>query len=220
MQRCDYYYSIKYIFLIFIFLIYLFAEPETQFALVRLHIKEIRQIAEFTYSPIQIFVERNLGFEAEHFQRNLQNEENVTFFIDHKAGRTGVWTTENVKLGAMTMTNVMLREQRICLLNSNQLVSRNPQEARRRLREQLEIYSLQFKTPENAFQICVRTQGLDLGQNFKKSQAGAQTPRARVVTSVICGVRTPGLGTGSAPGFGGSGNSKIGIIFPDSPLGF
>jgi hypothetical protein len=152
MQRCDYYYSIKYFFLIFILLIYLFAEPETQFALVRLHIKEIRQIAEFTYSPIQIFVERNLGFEAEHFQRNLQNEENVTFFIDHKAGRTGVWTTENVKLGAMTMTNVMLREQRICLLNSNQLVSRNPQEARRRLREQLEIYSLQFKTPENAFQ--------------------------------------------------------------------
>ena len=61
-------------------------------------------------------------------------------------------TTENVKLGAMTMTNVMLREQRINLLQTDQLVSRDPQEARRRLREQLEIYSLQFKTPENAFQ--------------------------------------------------------------------
>jgi hypothetical protein len=123
-----------------------------QFALVRLHIKEIRQIAEFTYSPIQIFVERNLGFEAEHIQRALQNEENVSFFRDYQAGRTGVLTTENVKLGAMTMTNIMLREQRICLLSSNQLISRDPQEARRRLREQLEIYSLQFKTPENAFQ--------------------------------------------------------------------
>jgi len=123
-----------------------------QFALVRLHIKEIRQIAEFTYSPIQIFVESNLGFEAEHIQRALQNEENVSFFRDYQAGRTGVLTTENVKLGAMTMTNIMLREQRICLLSSNQLISRDPQEARRRLREQLEIYSLQFKTPENAFQ--------------------------------------------------------------------
>jgi hypothetical protein len=61
-------------------------------------------------------------------------------------------TTENVKLGAMTMTNVMLREQRVNLLRSDQLISRDPQEARRRLREQLEIYSLQFKTPENAFQ--------------------------------------------------------------------
>jgi hypothetical protein len=123
-----------------------------QFALVRLHIKEIRQIAEFTYSPIQIFVERNLGFEAEHIQRALKNEENVSFFRDYQAERTGVLTTENVKLGAMTMTNIMLREQRICLLSSNQLISRDPQEARRRLREQLEIYSLQFKTPENAFQ--------------------------------------------------------------------
>lgn len=93
-----------------------------------------------------------MGFEAEHFQRALQDEENVSFYRDLQAGRTGVLTTENVKLGAMTMTNVMLREQRICLLPCTQLVSRDPQEARRRLKEQLEIYSLQFKTPENAFQ--------------------------------------------------------------------
>ena len=97
-------------------------------------------------------MERNLGFEAEHFQRNLQDEENVSFYRDYQAGRTGVLTTENVKLGAMTMTNVMLREQRISLLQSDKLISRDPQDARRRLREQLEIYSLQFKTPENAFQ--------------------------------------------------------------------
>ena len=97
-------------------------------------------------------MERNLGFEAEHFQRNLQDEENVSFYRDYQAGRTGVLTTENVKLGAMTMTNVMLREQRISLLQSDKLISRDPQDARRRLKEQLEIYSLQFKTPENAFQ--------------------------------------------------------------------
>jgi hypothetical protein len=131
---------------------FLHAEPETHFSLVRLHIKEIRRIPEFAYSHIQVFVERNLGFEAEHFQRNLQDEENVSFYRDFQAGRTGVLTTENVKLGAMTMTNVMLREQRVNLLQIDKLISRDPQEARRRLREQLEIYSLQFKTPENAFQ--------------------------------------------------------------------
>jgi hypothetical protein len=32
------------------------------------------------------------------------------------------------------------------------MVSNDVADARRRLREQLEIYSLQFKTPENAFQ--------------------------------------------------------------------
>ena len=48
------------------------------------------------------------------------------------------------------MTNVMLREQRISLLPD--LVSRNQQEIRRKLREQLEIYSLQFKTADTVFQ--------------------------------------------------------------------
>ena len=69
-----------------------------------------------------------------------------------QAGRTGVLTTETVKLGAMTMTNVMLREQRISILPVHTLVSNDPAEARRRIREQLDIYSLQFKVAENAFQ--------------------------------------------------------------------
>jgi hypothetical protein len=122
------------------------------FNLVREHIKDLRMIVEFEFSPILIFVERNLGFEAEHFHRALQMEPNVTFYRDEQAGRTGILTTENVKLGAMTTTNVLMREQRICLLGCPQFVARNPQEARRRLREQLEIYSLQFKVPENVFQ--------------------------------------------------------------------
>ena len=127
-------------------------EPDMHFNLVRQHIKDVRQIVEFEFSPIMIIVERNLGFESEHFYRALSNEENVTFYRDEQAGRIGVLTTENVKLGAMTTTNVMMREQRICLLPFTQLVARNPQDARRRLREQLEIYSLQFKVPENVFQ--------------------------------------------------------------------
>jgi hypothetical protein len=119
---------------------------------VRAHIDDIRRIPEFQFSAIQIFVERNLGFEAEHFERNLQQMENVVFYKDVEAGRTGILTTDRVKLGAMTMTNVMLREHRVNVLPQTRLVSRNPQEARRKLREQLEIYSLQFKSADNVFQ--------------------------------------------------------------------
>jgi hypothetical protein len=151
------------------------AEPERQFALVRTHIADLRCIAEFEYSPVMIFVvgaprfgfgqhithiiitslsaqERNLGFEAEHMHRALRDEPHVVFFRDEQAGRTGICTTEAVKHGAMTLTNVMLREGRLCMLPVDQLVARDPQEARRRLREQLEIYSLQYKSPETVFQ--------------------------------------------------------------------
>jgi hypothetical protein len=76
-----------------------------------------------TFSIFYIIVERNLGFEAEHFERALKMEENVIFYKDVQAGRTGVLTTENVKLAAMTMTNVMLRERRVHILNEAQLVS-------------------------------------------------------------------------------------------------
>jgi len=68
-------------------------------------------------------VERNLGFEAEHMERALKDESNVKFYKDAQAGRTGVLTTENVKLGAMTMTNVLLREKRVHMLEEGHLVS-------------------------------------------------------------------------------------------------
>jgi hypothetical protein len=127
-------------------------EPENHFTLVKMHIKELRRIPEFEYSTITIFVERNLGFEAEHFQRALQQMENVSFYKDEQACRTGILTTENVKLGAMTLTNVMLREQRICIFNNKLFVARDVQEYKRKLREQLEMYSFQFKTANNVFQ--------------------------------------------------------------------
>ena len=127
------------------------SEPELHFSLVRMHIAKLRRsVPEFEFSPIQIFVERNLGFEAEHFNRALNQEHLVSFYRDPHANRTGILTTEAVKLGAMTTTNVFLREQRIGL--SPHMVSNDVADAKRKLREQLEIYSLQFKTPENAFQ--------------------------------------------------------------------
>ena len=79
-------------------------------------------------------------------------EENVVFYRDQQACRTGILTTDVVKMAAMTMTNVMLREQRVNLMPEAQLVSRDPQEIRRKLREQLEIYSMQFKTADTVFQ--------------------------------------------------------------------
>ncbi len=127
-------------------------EPERQFALVRTHIQDLRCIPELEYSPVMIFVERNLGFEAEHMHRALRDEERVVFYRDEQAGRTGILTTDVVKYGAMTLTNVILREGRLCILPVGQLVARDAHEARRRLREQLEIYSLQYKSPENVFQ--------------------------------------------------------------------
>jgi hypothetical protein len=75
-----------------------------------------RSAQELAFSRIQIIVERNLGFEAEHIERALKGEENVIFYRDQQAGRTGVLTTENIKLAAMTMTNVMLREKRVHIL--------------------------------------------------------------------------------------------------------
>jgi len=122
------------------------------FNLVRSHVHEIRKIAEFQFSHITIFVERNLGFEAEHFERALKYMEDVSFYRDVQAQRTGILTTENVKLAAMTMTNVLLREQRVSILPNTQLISKTPQENIRRLREQLEIYSFQFKQPNDVFQ--------------------------------------------------------------------
>ena len=118
----------------------------------RRHIALLRNVPEFKYAPVQIYVERNLGFEAEHLERALCGEENVTFYRDQQARRTGVQTTEAVKLGAMTLTNVMLRERRIHLLPADRLASQDAGKARARLREQLEVYSLQFKEPETVFQ--------------------------------------------------------------------
>ena len=66
--------------------------------------------------------------------------------------RTGVLTTETVKLAAMTTTNVMLRERRIHMLPCVELVSVDPASMRLKMQEQLSVYSLQFKVPENVFQ--------------------------------------------------------------------
>jgi len=73
----------------------------------------------------------------------------VRFRVDHQAGRFGILTTEEVKYGMMTLTNNMLRDQRIAV--TAPLISDDPDGNRRRLKEQLSVYSFQFKAAQNCF---------------------------------------------------------------------
>eukprot|EP00961_Rhodomonas_salina_P153447 2066154-Rhodomonas_salina.1 len=70
----------------------------------------------------------------------------------HSRRRTGVLTTDKVKLGAMTLLNVMMRERRVHLLPAATLVSADAKGQHRRLRDQLGVYSMQFKVPDSVFQ--------------------------------------------------------------------
>ena len=113
------------------------------------HIHGIRQHRMFQHSEIIVMVERNLGFEAEHHHRALQGIPMTRHRVDHAAKRYGILTTQDVKLGMMTLLNNMLREQRVNLFDS--LVSDDAPGNRRRLREQLSIYSFQFKSAPDTF---------------------------------------------------------------------
>lgn len=125
------------------------AEPEKQFALVERHIDRIRQIPVFTYSPIIIMVERNLGFESEHHEKALRHLPNVRHRIDHQAKRFGILTTEDIKYGMCTLLNTMMRDQRVNVRQP--VLSDDAEGMRRRLKEQLGIYSYQYKTAINSF---------------------------------------------------------------------
>jgi hypothetical protein len=124
-------------------------EPEKQFALVERHIGRLRNCSSLRYSEIVVMVERNLGFEAEHHHRALSGIPNTRHRIDHQAKRYGILTTEDIKYGMMTLVNTMLREQRINLLSP--IFSEDPEGCTRRLKEQMSIYSFQFKSASNTF---------------------------------------------------------------------
>lgn len=124
-------------------------EPEKQFALVEKHILKLRERDIFRQSMIYIMVERNLGFEAEHHHRALNGIPGTQHRIDHQAKRYGILTTEEVKQGMMTLTNNMLRAQQINVCAD--LVSEDPVANRKRLRDQLGIYSYQYKSAADVF---------------------------------------------------------------------
>ena len=128
---------------------FFFTEPEKQFALLEKHIHGIRQREIFQNSEIIIMVERNLGFEAEHHQRALNGIPLTRHRIDHQAKRYCILTTEEIKMGMMTLLNNMLREQRVNVLDS--IISQDSNGCLRRLREQLGIYSFQYKAASDTF---------------------------------------------------------------------
>ena len=125
------------------------AEPSKQFALVERHIRRISSLPLLQFSQVIVMCERNLGFEAEHHERALRGIPHVRHRVDHAAKRYGILTTEEIKHGMCTITNTMLREQRINIVKP--LLSEDPEANARRLHEQLTIYSLQFKEAINVF---------------------------------------------------------------------
>ena len=128
----------------------MYTDPQKQFDCLANHVASLRADPIHTISPIFIFVERNLGFEAEHHKRALEHLPNVRFYVDEKANRVGILTTEQVKHAMCQLVNCMLAERRIHL--ADPLVSSNPKEMRAKLREQMSIYSYQVKLAENTFQ--------------------------------------------------------------------
>jgi len=110
---------------------------------VQRHIHKIRQQVVFENSEIIIMVEHNLGFEAEHHQRALAGIPITRHRVNHTAQRYCILTTQDIKLGMMTLLNNMLREQRVNIHAAKG--------NRKRLREQLAIYSFQFKSAPDTF---------------------------------------------------------------------
>jgi hypothetical protein len=63
----------------------------------------------------------------------------------------GVLTTNDVKHGCATLLNIMLRDSRICILPEDKLICKNPRDFCIRLKEQMNVYSLQFKDGADVF---------------------------------------------------------------------
>jgi hypothetical protein len=110
------------------------------------HIHNLRNNLMWAQSNILVFVEHNLGFEAEHHERALRHSPGVTFYKDVQRQRVGILTTLQVKHAMCTLTNAMLREKRVSLLSdASGFVSRDGPATKRLLVEELETYSYQFK---------------------------------------------------------------------------
>ena len=109
----------------------------------------LRQVPALAFSQVIIMVERNLGFEAEHHERALNGLPRTRFRIDHAAKSYGILTTEEVKYGMMTLFNNMLHDQRVAFREP--LLSEDPPAARRRVQEQMKVYSFQYKQAVNCF---------------------------------------------------------------------
>lgn len=98
-------------------------------------------------SQIVVYVERNLGFEAEHHKRAI-NVRGVAFRMDPESDRVGFYTSQSTKHGMAMLLNTMLREQRVHVRKP--VVTRDTS-CLARLREQLNIYGYQYKIGPTPF---------------------------------------------------------------------
>ena len=126
-------------------------DPERQHLLLIDHISRIRQQVHWCKSPIKIFVEHNLGFEAEHHERALRGLPGTTFYKDEKRQRVGVLTTLPVKHAMCCLTNALLREDRVTVLPNDKIVSLDPVGVKKLLMDELGMYSYQFKGAATPF---------------------------------------------------------------------
>lgn len=118
-----------------------------------------------------------LLYQAEHHARALSHLKGVHFFRDEKRGRVGMLTTLEVKHAMCTLLNAMLRycvqcscayavcknsawecmwerrEDRVCCTSGEDFVTCNLKEpdVKRILRDELEMYSYQFKQAATIF---------------------------------------------------------------------
>jgi hypothetical protein len=100
-------------------------------------------------SRVVIYVEYNLGFEAEHHEKALGGLFATCFRVDLQGRRIGFNTTQSVKHAATEALNVMMREGRVHLMNP--VLSRDPPAMRKLLREQLTVFSYQRKQATDVF---------------------------------------------------------------------
>lgn len=115
------------------------------------HIERIRAaFPAYMDSVVKIFVERNLGFEAEHHERALRGVAGVEFYHDDRAKRFGILTTQPIKHAMVQLTDNMLREGRLEF--QRPFVSLNESHVKQTLRDQMVVYSYQFKQAIDTFQ--------------------------------------------------------------------
>ena len=110
---------------------------------------KVRSKSVVLFFRVLLFLRVLFGFEAEHHERALNGLPHTRFRLDHAARRYGILTTEEVKYGMMTLFNNMLRDQHVAFREP--LLSEDPPAARRRVQEQMKVYSFQFKQAANCF---------------------------------------------------------------------
>ena len=90
-------------------------DPYKMFEVLKEHIHAVRtNFSEHNFSTVDIIVERNLGFEAEHVYRECRDSIYYCVFVcEPGVDRIGVLTTHTRKLAYVSVLNIMLRDNRI-----------------------------------------------------------------------------------------------------------